>query len=299
VFTEDISLLGNHYGVLKPDAGYLDYLDVGPTTTHWVDGLPAPDGEIGFEDLVIFAINYGRSLQSPQLIHRPAADPSAAPEIVLERPESVSPGADVTTRLLLHGRGALRAISTRLAWDPAVVQPTDQAAGSWLAAQGGVAFSPKPGTVDAAALSAAGMSGEGELATVTFKVLAAGDPKIHIEGLDARDNGNHAVTLKASEQAQKPAAPAVTRLEPASPNPFRQTAALNFSLSQAGSVQLAIYSVNGQRVRTLVDEARPAGEYRQIWDGRDDRGNQVHSGVYYARMVAGGSRFTRPVVYLK
>jgi hypothetical protein len=96
-------------------------------------------------------------------------------------------------------------------------------AGQWLTAQGGVAFSARPGTVDAAVLNGAGLTGEGVLATVTFKVLSAGDPKIRIKALDGRDAGNRKVAVAQSERAVV-AAPTVTRLAFARPNPFRRPA---------------------------------------------------------------------------
>jgi hypothetical protein len=57
--------------------------------------------------------------------------------------------------------------------------------------------------------------------------------------------------------------------------------------------------VEGRRVRTLVSEVREPGEYRQSWDGRDDRGNPLSAGVFYAHLTAGKIRITRAIVYLK
>ena len=66
VQTEDISLLGSHYGVIGAPLLPYSYLDVGPTTNGFVDGRPTTDQRTNFEDLVIFALNYG-------LVSRPAA----------------------------------------------------------------------------------------------------------------------------------------------------------------------------------------------------------------------------------
>jgi len=298
VQTEDISLLGSHYGISLTLGDEFNYLDVGPTSTGWVDGLPLPDDVIEFEDLVIFALNYG-TVSAPQAAARPVAAASSGGELVLERPEKVTPDGPVAATLTLRGSGGLRAISTKLAWDAAVVEPVGHTAGEWLTSQGGVAFSAKPGTVDAAVLQAQGMKGEGLLATMTFKVVAAGDPKIRIEAVDGRDGGNRKVTLGQVERLLAPALPTVTQLAFTQPNPFRETAAIAFSLAQRGAVELAIYSVDGRRVRTLVNEVREPGEYRQGWDGRDDRGNLSSAGVYYARLASGKIRIARTIVYLK
>ena len=149
--------------------------------------------------------------------------------------------------------------------------------------------------VDAAVLGG-GLTGEGLLATVTFKVLAAGDPQIRIAAVDGRDLGNRKAPVAQSERL---AVPKVTWLASAMPNPFRGTTTLTFSLAQRGGVELAIYSVDGRRVRTLVSEVREPGEYRLSWDGRDDAGHAMSAGVYYARLVTAHGRFTRTLAYLR
>jgi len=299
VSTEDISLLGAHYGQGSADTDYLPCLDVGPTVGYLLTGRPAPDDVIEFEDLVMFALNFA-NVSAPQTSARPVASAvTGSDAIVLERPEKVALGEPVMATLTLQGSGVLRALSTRLAWDAAVVEPVGHAAGEWLTAQNGVAFSAKPGMVDAAVLRAEGLKGEGLLATVSFKVLSAGDPKIRIEALDGRDAGNRKVAVAQSERSLAPKLPTVTQLAFAQPNPFRGSATLAFSLAQAGRVELAIYSVDGRRVRTLVSGVLEPGEYRQSWNGRDDQGNPMSAGVYYAHFASGKVRMTRAIVYLK
>ena len=94
-------------------------------------------------------------------------------------------------------------------------------------------------------------------------------------------------------------APARTQLAVARPNPFRQTVTFPFSLSRVGRVELALYSVDGRRMRTLVSEVREPGEYDVVWDGRDDDGRAVVAGVYYARLDTPRGRFTRTVIHVK
>jgi hypothetical protein len=248
----------------------------------------------------MFAINYGRvspPIASPMPLDRESG--SVADQLVLDAPAQVSMDALVTARLTLRGSGNLVALSTRLTWDPAVVEPTGQAAGAWLTAQNGVAFSAAPGTVDAAVLRAQGMSGEGELATLTFKVLAAGDPRIAIAQAEGRDARNQPVTVTSSLKPPVAAVPAVTQLAPSRPNPFRETATIAFSLARGGPVELMLFSVDGRRVRTLARGVREPGEYSLVWDGRDDNGSPVASGVYYLRLSTAQGRFTRTMTYLK
>ncbi|HEY6507080.1 MAG TPA: FlgD immunoglobulin-like domain containing protein [Vicinamibacterales bacterium] len=297
VFTEDLSALGGHYGLSGPALAPFAYLDVGPTTTRYIDGRPAPDNAVGFEDLVMFAINFG-AVSAPSLKATPVAGAAATAgnEVALDAPGRVEAGATVTTRVKLRTSGGLVAISTTLGWDPAVVEPIGHAAGDWLMAADGVAFSATPGTVDAAVTRPQGMSGEGVLATITFRAISAGDPKFRIAATDGRDARNQRVVMTRSLAAQ---GPAVTQLAPSRPNPFRQATSISFSLARGGPVEMHLYSVDGRRVRTLVDGVREPGEYTVAWDGRSDDGGPVPAGVYFLRMTTPQGRFTKTVTYLR
>ena len=79
------------------------------------------------------------------------------------------------------------------------------------------------------------------------------------------------------------------------PNPFNTTAHLGFRLNQAASVHIAIYNVQGQRVRTLVDAPLHAGVHQMRWDGRDQRGHWAATGAYFVHFRIGHSppRYTK------
>jgi hypothetical protein len=68
------------------------------------------------------------------------------------------------------------------------------------------------------------------------------------------------------------------------PNPFSTATTIRFSQGQRGPVTLRIYDVAGRRLRTLDDGEHPAGQFDRIWDGRDDSGRPVPSGIYFARL---------------
>ena len=67
------------------------------------------------------------------------------------------------------------------------------------------------------------------------------------------------------------------------PNPFNATTHLGFRLDQAAGVHIAIYNIQGQRVRTLVDAPLYAGLHQMRWNGRDERGHSVATGPYFIR----------------
>ena len=83
------------------------------------------------------------------------------------------------------------------------------------------------------------------------------------------------------------------------PNPFNPSTTIAFQLGLPSQVELSIYSVGGQRVRTLFSGALPAGPHRQQWDGRDERGERVASGAYLYRLSAGDFVATRQLMLLK
>ncbi|MFQ5751807.1 MAG: FG-GAP-like repeat-containing protein [bacterium] len=72
------------------------------------------------------------------------------------------------------------------------------------------------------------------------------------------------------------------------PNPFNPETTIEYELAQPGNVQLTIYNLLGQRVRTLVNEWQPAGSHRVSWDGSRERGaSRVASGVYIYELQLG------------
>jgi len=80
-------------------------------------------------------------------------------------------------------------------------------------------------------------------------------------------------------------------LMPNYPNPFNAETTIGYALSRTTQVRLAVYNTLGQTVRTLVDGERPAGMQSVVWDGRDDAGLTVASGVYLYRLEVPGKDF--------
>jgi len=83
------------------------------------------------------------------------------------------------------------------------------------------------------------------------------------------------------------------------PNPFNPETVINFSLASDAAVSLHIYNVKGQLVRSLVNEVYKAGAHSVVWNGCDEDGREVGSGVYFYRMSAGGYVAVRKMVLLK
>jgi len=83
------------------------------------------------------------------------------------------------------------------------------------------------------------------------------------------------------------------------PNPFNPATTIRFDLNEEGPVTLRIFNVLGQEVITLVDEARPAGFWSVEWDGLNNSGNPVGSGVYLYRLETPALSQTRKLVIVR
>ncbi|HVP38074.1 MAG TPA: FG-GAP-like repeat-containing protein, partial [Candidatus Saccharimonadales bacterium] len=101
--------------------------------------------------------------------------------------------------------------------------------------------------------------------------------------------------------------PARLALFPSAPNPFRASTAMRFLVpaGPAGSalagrrVRLSVHDISGRLVRRLMDASCTPGSYTQTWDGRDDTGARLASGVYFYRLEMGGEALTRKVLLIR
>ena len=89
------------------------------------------------------------------------------------------------------------------------------------------------------------------------------------------------------------------------PNPYNPSTTIDFSLSfgegrgEGSNINITIYNIRGQRVKTLVNDHLPAGRHSVVWNGTDDNGRTVGSGVYLYRMTAGEYSETRRMLLMK
>ncbi len=83
------------------------------------------------------------------------------------------------------------------------------------------------------------------------------------------------------------------------PNPFNPVTTISYNLAASSNVSMNIYSVVGQHVKTLVDGVMPAGAHSVTWDGTDDAGRQVTSGIYFYSITAGDFNMTRKLMLLR
>lgn len=102
---------------------------------------------------------------------------------------------------------------------------------------------------------------------------------------DVNENGNTVPTDFSVEQNH--------------PNPFNPQTTIGYSLPRSAAVTIDIYNLLGERIRALVSQTMPPGKHGVVWDGRDDDGGEVSSGVYFYRLRADDFSATKKMLLLR
>ncbi len=295
----DISLLGTHYWSTLIHNDPVNYLDVGPTVDYSVDALPTTDNEIQFEDLMMFAINFGQVTlladAAPRVVEHPQL------ELKVERGLSDL----VTATLVLRGnRRSVKGLHATVDYSEGLEFVGLSRGSVWSDQPGPVFFEHRADAgrlrVDGAVMgSAVTLHGSGEVCEVRFRMVGTVRELPHLVEADLRDLANRRLERRADPRrldgAVEPAlSEELTRVEfGVRPNPFSGKTDLHFSLPVAGRATMKVYDVSGRLVTTLVDEELQAGRHRVVWDG-----DGVSPGVYMAILEVGRERETRKLTLL-
>jgi hypothetical protein len=141
------------------------------------------------------------------------------------------------------------------------------------------------------------------LPPIPIPLPSPGDWWIHVIIIDSFGNAYRAIIVISwypvgAEELSPVELPAVC-LTGSAPNPFTDRTEVSFSLPAEQDVTIEIYNVLGQRVRTLMEDSAPVGVSSVVWDGRDERGNQLPSGVYFSRMVTSNASDIEKIVLMR
>nr|MBN2278089.1 VCBS repeat-containing protein [candidate division Zixibacteria bacterium] len=135
---------------------------------------------------------------------------------------------------------------------------------------------------------------KGDLIELSFKVENLSDNSI-VRDFIIRATGRYQPDYTVYSHL----VPAQFRLHDNYPNPFNPATIISYDLPVAAPVNLDIYNVLGQRVRSLVDDIQPAGHHNVRWDGTDYAGSQVASGIYFYRLTAGDYTSSKKMILQK
>jgi len=93
--------------------------------------------------------------------------------------------------------------------------------------------------------------------------------------------------------------PLITKLNQNYPNPFNPTTTINYSLKEKSRVSINIYNIKGQKVKQLVSDQLSAGQHSVVWNGKDESGKSVSSGIYFYKLKAGNFEKTKKMILMK
>ena len=145
--------------------------------------------------------------------------------------------------------------------------------------------------------------GAPQLSTLYLRMLTMGTfrmPPLASSIIDERGAALVAAWIASLDPvAAKGTTPAAFALTQNYPNPFNAATTIEFQLATPAAVELTLYDAIGQKIRTLVARHLAAGYYRTQWNGRNDAGHTVASGVYFYRLRAGGYLATKQLTLLK
>lgn len=273
-------------------------LDVGPTSDYSRNALPTPDGAIGFEDLMIFAMNYENTNYT---VYRSGKNNEPVPiRIELEVEQA---NDEVIARLILQqNSGFVKGVSIPIQFASDLCFVSAEAGDIWPE---GTFFDH---IIEDNVLEVSGsvlgsnscIEGDGILAVIHFQ-LTGSDDNIYLQNMIARDLNNAEIEIMDNPTGSDPdnINPIVNLLGMNYPNPFNPTTTIKYGLKADGKVSIELYNIRGQKVKTLVNESQKAGYHTIVWNGKDDSGKSAASGIYFYSMKTKDYTKVRKAMLLK
>ena len=293
---DDLAVLGYFYYTMPDSARWSPVADLDRS------------GRVDGGDLTRLGINYGRtsSTHTPKII----AQDEDAPLLRLEYDEGVISEAKMCVVTVIGERMRdVYALDIGIGFDERKWEMARVEKGALLGDQAAVIHGWDGSLLRIGATQlgrVSGADGDGAMLRVTFRAKQNAPPVFQLGRAALRDSElklvpvriGPAVSVGSTEKSDLPERYALSQNVP---NPFNPNTEILYALPEAGDVRLRIYNTAGQCVRTLVDARQAAGRYQAHWDGRDARGRQVATGVYFYLLTARGSdaRFGRKMLLLR
>ena len=277
---DDFFILADLFGLTAEDAGFDPAFDL------------APSAVIDFDDFFVFADNFGRSTAAAGKRVPMLAGLNADARLYLDaRTAMPSMGEEFVLDVNLADFVAVKGYGLQVQYEADKLEfvraLTDQPlGGSELAAP--QVLSDEAGVLALVAHGDVVSDGEVGLSLVFRARTEIEDTVIEITDSQTYDSefGFNRLALPAPVQFQT--RPEAFALANNYPNPFNPATTIKYALPQAADVELTVYNVVGQAVRTLVAEHQNAGRYVVEWDATNDSGHSLSSGMYFYRLEASG-----------
>ena len=260
-------------------------------------------GDIGFPDFITFAQAFGKPAtkvaRASKVIGQNA---NLNTQLHIQSHTTDSPD-EIELTVQLTDAGNVQGYGLRINYDPSTLifvgatntQQSQFASGQNIA----LLTEQKIGTLHISDILQSTLTTNTNLANLRFRVL---DPtvtsKIEIAQALVSDPMGQ-ITILDAKQADVRAIPTGYTLNQNHPNPFNPETVVPFSLPQRGEIHLAIYNTLGQEIRLLTSGIKEAGFHRITWDGKNQNGQTLASGIYFARLQAGSNSSVRKMMLLK
>ncbi len=309
VYFQDLLILSNCYWTFDGDINYEPQFDIGPTDNGSPFGIPTTDDAINFEDLVIFAINFNEVAPLSKVVPLLAQGDNTGPlGLSLTTQDELLIGAEFTVQVHLNNNpGVVKGIHFAIPYPGLKLEFLGVTQSDELRGSGYPVFfdgRPMDNSIDVSLVLLGGeavIGGSGQIAELTFRILETDDLSLSFDMIDMRDGQNNPLPAIGNgwEYRLTPELPVAYGLNQNYPNPFNMQARISYQIPEPGMVSIKIYNIRGQAVYTLVNEYKPAGYHSEIWDGRNNAGQEIASGIYTYRMESNGFSATRKMLLIK
>jgi hypothetical protein len=295
---DDFFLFTDMYGVTSADDAFDAAFDLDQ------------DGTVSLGDFFVFIENFGRTTGGAAKIVPVAAglNPEVGISLALAN-GAVRVGDEFFLDATISQAASLRGYGFSIRYDETLFEFSDAVVSedNLLSANGAVtpvflAVNTPGELVVGNVITEGDVVSEAGLATrITFKVIKGFEGESSIDVIDGQilDHVYMVNEVKSLGSARIVVLPDQYELSQNYPNPFNPTTTIKYALPEPADVNIQVYNIVGQVVRTLVDEGKMGGYYRVYWDGRDDNGYDLASGVYFYRIVAGEFHAVKKMLLVK
>jgi hypothetical protein len=266
------------------------------------------DGEISILDIASIATVFGQNVSGKDVKELAAVVSNGVNTraSLAVATTSAEFGDDIELRVSLADLTAFAGYQMTISYNPEDYELRTAEAGQYMAdAQGLFLYNDNKagevtiGSVVTGYLGREALEGAGEVAVIRLRWLGHQNSDVSVTNIQVMDRGMHLNVIDNQVIAKPVPVPDKFTLAQNFPNPFNPTTAIRYAIPEASHVRLVIYNLLGQKIRTLVDEEQDAAFRRIVWDGQNDVGVRVASGLYIYRLEAGDFVQSKKMVLMK
>ena len=276
-------------------------------TDNWKWADINEDNVVEADDLSLTTSNVGTTGAQPvyKRAETPGSVNTGAVVEFMDTPTTLQAGQTYTIQVIARNTSAVRAYFVNMKYDTAALSFAGIVKGDLINSDS-YSFPVINGNTVGLANSAYGdyvASGDGVLAQISFTALADGafDPNMlsfdKISLVNAGFIKENLETGSVTDVTEN--APVAFALGQNYPNPFNPSTAIQFTIPEAGKVNLEVYDLLGRHVRTVVSGIIASGQHTALWDAKDDNGRFVSAGMYIYTIRSGNFHASKKMLFMK